>query len=148
MPFAYEFPPPAHQDIHHPPHNNITSPSYYMSTTTTKSFTTFHSANQFWRLKRACLIVGVSDGRKTTLIRDSINCCHRHSASSLGFVSPTSYIRRPASHRLLKCQLQECLPSRMSYAPECDDDMQTRCDMSHAIYDMGGCLQLNSHYRA
>ena len=92
--------------------------------------------------------------RKTTLIKDSINCCHRHAPSSLALVRPTAYIRRPASQRLLKCQIQECLPSRMSNAPEFDeycrrdDDTQTRCDMSHPIYDMGGCLQLNSHYKA
>ena len=88
---------------------------YYVqvSKTTTNSFTIFHCANQFWRVIRARLIVGVSDGRKTTLIRDSINCCHRHDVSSLALVSPSVNIRRPASQWLLKCQTRECPPSRI-----------------------------------
>ena len=89
-----------------------------MYNTTTNSFTSFHCANQFWRVIRACLIVGESDGRKTTLIRDSINCCHRHEVSSFAPVSLTVNLRRPASQRLLKWQTQEFLTSRMSNAPE------------------------------
>ena len=56
---------PSTQHMNHPTHNNR-EPSM---SKTTNSFSTFHSANQFWRVIRPCLIIGVSDGRKTTLIR-------------------------------------------------------------------------------
>ena len=118
-----------------------------MSKTTTNSFSTFHCTNQFWRVIRACLIVGVSDGRKTTLIKDSINCCHRHDVSSLALV------RRSCSLSTAPQMSNTRMPP-ISNSPEFDefcsrdDDMRTPCDMSHPIHDMGGCLQLNSHYKA